>query len=252
MTPAPASETRRIDGVDLLRGLAIVMMIAYHFCYDLVYFRWAAWRMLEDPRWIAWRTVILSSFLLLAGVSLALRAHFRPTWRDFWRRWVQIAAAAALVTVGSALLFPRSYIYFGVLHHIALALVAARLMLGLGAWNAPIGTAIVALGAAVGFDVMNPKSLNWIGFATLRPYTEDYVPVFPWFGLVLIGVAIGQVWVKRGLPALPGPQRARAGMPEWITRGLTGLGRWGLTAYLLHQPILLSALWILHAMPHTM
>lgn len=234
----------RLDGVDLLRGIAIVMMIAYHFCFDLVLFRWAAWPMLADLRWIAWRSVILSSFLLIAGVSLALRQQFRPGWSDFWRRWVQLAGAALLVTLGSAWMFPRTFIYFGVLHHLALMLIVARLMQPLGLWNAAIGALVVVLGNTVGFAAMNPKWINWIGLITQKPYTEDYVPIFPWFGVLLIGMALGQFWRVRQF-AVPGfARRLRAVLPGAVDRGLTTLGRWSLTTYLVHQPILIGLLWL--------
>jgi len=226
------------------------MMIAYHFCFDLVLFRWAAWPMLADARWIAWRSVILSSFLLIAGVSLALRQHFKPAWPDFWRRWVQLAGAALLVTLGSAWMFPSTFIYFGVLHHLALMLIAARLLQPLGAWNALIGALIVALGNTVGFDAMNPKWINWIGLITQKPYTEDYVPIFPWFGVLLIGLALGEYWRARQFKTPAFAQRLRAGLPAWIDRGLTLLGRWSLTTYLVHQPILIGLLWLVTPARH--
>lgn len=244
------TSSARLDGVDLLRGVAIVMMIAYHFCFDLVLFRWAHWPMLADMRWIAWRSVILSSFLLIAGVSLALRAQFRPGWSDFWRRWWQLAGAAVLVTLGSALIFPRTFIYFGVLHHLALMLIVARLMQPLGRWNALIGLAIIMLGNSVGFDAMNPKWINWIGFITDKPATEDYVPIFPWFGVLLIGFALGDHWRTNQfkLPALV--QGLRGALPTWIDQTLTLLGRWSLTTYLVHQPILIGLLWLIAPARH--
>lgn len=237
--PAP-----RLNGLDALRGLAIVMMIAYHFCFDLVLFRWAHWPMLADARWIAWRSLILSSFLLIAGVSLVLRQQFRPGWPDFWHRWRELAGAAVLVTLGSALMFPRTFIYFGVLHHLALMLIVARLMLPLGRWNALIGAAIVILGNTIGFDAMNPKWINWIGLITHKPYTEDYVPLFPWFGVLLIGVALGQHWRTHGYAAPACVSNARARLPARIDRGLALLGRWSLTTYLVHQPILIGLVWL--------
>ena len=50
----------------------------------------------------------------------------RQGWPRFWRRWLQIAGCALLVSLGSAWMFPRSYISFGVLHGIALMLIVTR------------------------------------------------------------------------------------------------------------------------------
>ena len=71
---AAADLAPRLPIVDLLRGVAVAMMIVYHFCYDLSWFGWADFHMLLDARWIAWRTAIVSSFLLLVGVGFALLA----------------------------------------------------------------------------------------------------------------------------------------------------------------------------------
>jgi len=69
---SPGATHRRVDGLDALRGLAVVAMVAYHFAFDLAYFRVTAQNFYRDPFWLHSRTAILSSFLLVAGVSLVL------------------------------------------------------------------------------------------------------------------------------------------------------------------------------------
>jgi uncharacterized membrane protein len=229
------SKNTRLELIDGLRGLAVAMMISYHFCYDLVWFGWAQWRMLEDPAWITWRSVIVSSFLLLVGVSLALRQFYQVQTRDFWKRWAQIAAAALLVSVGSGLFAGQRFIYFGILHLVALALPLAALCARFGRWNAALGLAVIVLGLSLHSETFNPKPLNWLGFASIKPATEDYAPLFPWFGVVLVGMALGQAWIQRGLP----------GAHDRLPSVLCWLGRWSLTVYLTHQMILIGVLWLI-------
>jgi uncharacterized membrane protein len=62
----------RVAGLDALRGIAIVEMVVYHFCFDLRYFRLTRWDFEHDPLWLTARAAILSSFLLIAGISAAL------------------------------------------------------------------------------------------------------------------------------------------------------------------------------------
>ncbi len=119
--PAP-----RLPLVDVLRGFAVAQMIVYHFIYDLNYFGWVTLRMLSDQPWVGWRAGIVTQFLLLVGVGLVLRTSFKPGLVDFWRRWAQIAGAALLVSVGSAAVFGPRFIWFGILHFVAAALVLAR------------------------------------------------------------------------------------------------------------------------------
>ena len=239
----------RVDVVDAARGFAVAMMIAYHVCFDLTYYGWATWAMLDDIGWIAWRNAIVGSFLFVVGLSLALRdARERGTpaaayaSRSFLLRAGQIAMAAVLVTAGSAALFPQSFIYFGVLHFVVVALWIARRAPRLGRWSIALGVVVIAIGTSFHATAFDPKAINWIGFAEHKPITEDYVPLFPWLGLVLIGCGVGAAWSRRGW-RLAGPAaRAWTATPAMLRRLFITTGRWSLTIYLVHQPVLLGAM----------
>ena len=69
----------------------------------------------------------------------AVATHRGQTWAQFGRRWIQIVGCALLVTAGSAWMFPQSFIYFGVLHGMAVMLVLVRLTAGWGNWLWPLG-----------------------------------------------------------------------------------------------------------------
>ena len=36
--------------------------------------------------------------------------------------------------------------------------------------------------------LLNGRALNWLGLVSRKPFTEDYVPVLPWLGVMLIGL----------------------------------------------------------------
>jgi uncharacterized membrane protein len=235
---------QRLAIVDALRGFAVAQMIVYHFIYDLKYFGWLKIMMTRDQPWVGWRTAIVTQFLLLVGVSLVLRTSFKPALADFARRWVQVAGAAALVSAGSWFLFGPRYIWFGILHFVAAALLLARPLVSLGGWNLLLGLAVLAAGLLYKDAVFNATPANILGFVTAKPRTEDYVPIFPWFGVVLIGVALGSWWQRSGYP-LAQPLRRLNDAPP---RTLQFLGLWSLTAYLVHQPILLSMLWVVRTL----
>ena len=242
-------ESPRLDIVDAARGAAIAMMIAYHFCFDLTYYDWAQWAMLDDPRWIAWRTTIVASFLVLVGISLALRDARERTMVDshlasraFVTRWLQVAATALIVTTGSALLFPESFIYFGVLHFVAVALWICRRAPRMGAWAVALGAAAIALGVWVHDPTFDPRIVNWIGFPEHKPITEDYVPLLPWLGVVLLGCGLGALWTRRDCRLSPLVAKAWRGTPHGLRALLATSGRWSLTIYLIHQPILFGAM----------
>jgi len=100
----------RIAVLDAFRGSAVIAMIAYHFCFDLRYFRLARFDFEHDAFWLGARAVILSSFLFAAGISVALALHRDPSGRRYWRHVAIIAASALAVSVASYVMFPRTYI----------------------------------------------------------------------------------------------------------------------------------------------
>jgi uncharacterized membrane protein len=84
--------------------------------------------------------------------------------------------------------------------------------------------------------VLNTPAFNWLGLISRKPITEDYVPLVPWLGAVWWGMASGQ-WVLRHRPNW----LDAAGAPRTVVRtGLVTLGRWSLSYYLVHQPVLMG------------
>jgi uncharacterized membrane protein len=231
----------RYDRLDALRGAAIVWMTAFHFSFDLNHFGWIRQNFYADPVWTGQRTAIVSLFLFCAGLSQAVAQAQGQGWARFWKRWGQIAGCALLVTAGSWFMFPRSYIFFGVLHGIAVMLVLVRLTAGWGRWLWPAGAVALLLPTLLaplhathpGLEVLNHAPLHWLGLVTRKPITEDYVPVFPWLGVMWWGMAAGQWLLSHRREVLTGPL-APAGRP------LAWLGRWSLTWYMLHQPVLIG------------
>jgi uncharacterized membrane protein len=228
-------QPQRYDRLDALRGLAMVWMAVFHFSFDLNYYRLLtpAQNFYADPFWTLQRTAIVSLFLLSAGLSQALVHELGQSPRRFWRRWAQIAGCALLVSAGSWFMFPRSWISFGVLHGMALMLILARALAPLGMWLWPLGVVALLLPRVVQYPVFDNRWLNWTGLVTHKPITEDYVPVLPWLGVMLLGLAAGQ-WLlthRRALMAGPLPR---------VLAPLALLGRWPLSFYMAHQPVLIG------------
>jgi uncharacterized membrane protein len=234
--PAAQPAASRIEGIDTLRGLAIVAMIAYHFAFDLRFFGLIRADFENDPFWLGARATIVSSFLLLVGVSLVLAREFNVPTRGFARRVALIALCALAVTIGSYAVFPERFIYFGILHCIAFASVLARPLAGRPLLAMALGTAVIAAGLVLSHPCFDTRANSWIGFNTVKPATEDFVPLFPWLGVVLLGIALGHGLVRQDFaPVAP---LARA------PQALRWLGRHSLVVYMLHQPMLLGLLWL--------
>lgn len=238
--PAPVAEaaTSRIAGIDALRGLAVIAMVAFHFCFDLAHFGVLAANFYRDPFWLHARTGILSSFLLLAGVSLVLAQRTERGRAGFWRHVATIAACALLVTAGTYIAFPQSFVSFGVLHAIALSLVLLRPLAARPWWALALGVGVVVAGNVVAHPAFDGPPWGFVGFATVKPRTEDYVPLFPWTGVMLVGIALGHALVRNGFRAV-GPFGALPRVVGW-------LGRHSLAVYMLHQPLLFGTLFMVY------
>ena len=101
--------------------------------------------------------------------------------------------------------FPRSYIWFGVLHAVAVALVLARPLIPFPRASLAIGILVIVAGLALSHPAFDNRALGWLGFMTAKPSTEDYVPLFPWAGALLCGVASD----TRSSASAPPPRHSR-------------------------------------------
>ena len=242
--PKPLTTNRiRFDAVDALRGTAIVWMTAFHFCFDLNQFGYIKQNFYADPFWTWQRATIVSLFVFCAGLSQAIAAHQGQTSQRFWRRWAQVAGCALLVSAGSYLMYPKSFIYFGVLHGIAVMLVVVRFSSSWGRWLWPLGALAIAMPLIASSahiywteaTFLNEKAFNWLGLISKKPITEDYVPLLPWLGVMWWGMAAGQFWLGRRASWLTVPVPSALAPAAW-------LGRWSLRWYMLHQPVMIGAL----------
>ena len=240
--------SRRFERIDALRGAAMVWMTLFHFGFDLSFLGYWQQDFLLAPFWTLQRACIVGLFLFCAGLGQAVACKQQQTWRRFFRRWVQIVGCALLVTAGSWAVFPVSFIYFGVLHGLAVMLLLARATAGskpawlLGAGVVAMGLPWLAAWALAGpmhgwADTFNAPALNWLGLISQKPFTEDYVPLLPWLGVLWWGMAAGQWLLKHHSP------RLQQSVPRFA-QPLAVLGRWSLSYYMLHQPVLLAVLWL--------
>jgi uncharacterized membrane protein len=225
----------------MVRGSAVVLMVAYHFCYDLNYFGLARFDFYRSAFWQGSRIAILSLFLGIVGVSLHLSTTPLLRWRPFLRRLAVIGACAALVSAGSYLLFPERWIYFGALHFIAVASVLALPFLRFDRTILPVAGVFLAAGYFLRFPLFDRPALQWVGLMTHKPPTEDYVPLVPWLAVVLLGVFLGRQLYGRASP----PSWAQAQARNTAAHVLAVGGRHSLAVYMLHQPILMGLLLVL-------
>lgn len=237
--------------LDLIRGLAVITMVFYHFLYDLNYF--SVYPLdVRSGIWLYFAEATATTFIVLVGVSLTLSASRSRIRGDsgklfarLFKRGVKIFSLGLGITMVTYLLIGRGFIIFGVLHLIGVSIVLAYPFLRLRTFNLFAGSAIVLMGIYLQGLTFNFPWLLWLGFVPYDFYTLDYFPVLPWFGLVLIGMYLGNRFYKDGRRGFKLPDLSGFFIVNW----LSALGRNSLVVYLVHQPVLVAALFLAGVTP---
>jgi uncharacterized membrane protein len=237
---APSRRRDRIWEIDFLRGLSIILMVGYHLLYDLGAMAGVGSLLgfttdLSTPAWLAAQYFFAALFVVLSGTSSTLS-------RGNVRRSLKLLAVALLVTAVTFVFNRAATVHFGILH----CLGASILLYGLAFERAKAPACAVAGAAVIGLSAALPFALKGvpIRFDWLLPFgihspgysSFDYFPLLPWFGIFLAGAALGKsVYaskrsvIRRRLPAT----------------FINFAGRHSLLIYIVHQPVILAALYLL-------
>lgn len=241
-----AMKSPRIALIDMARGIALIAMAVFHFNFDLELAGLEKPGYIAQPHWVNFARVIAASFLMLVGFSLALSHKNGVHWHKFWVRFAKVALAALIITIATYFATPDVFIFFGILHQIALASLLGLLFLRLP-WGV---VAIIALFVLFMRDTLRTEFLDasiwwWSGLSQVIPRSSDYVPVFPWFSWVLAGIAAAKLSEKRGWLSRLAAIRFEEPLPvARIASFLQLLGRNSLLFYLAHQPIMIALIYI--------
>lgn len=241
------TSSKRFYEIDTLRGIAIIMMVIYHLSYDL-YFLASFPIKINSLQWVIFQRATASLFLLLVGISLTI-SHSRAkqvfSGKELFvrnlKRGIRIFLWGAIITLFTFVFLSNGVIFFGILHLIGVSIIISYPLLGHKYRNLGLGLAVIALGSYLGNFTFNTPYLLWLGFEPEYFFSFDYFPLLPWFGVVLIGIFLGNL-------AYPNCKR-RFDIPDLsnnlITIILSFLGKHSLKIYLIHQPIIILLLYAL-------
>ena len=240
--------------LDLLRGIAICMMVFMHFSYDVRYeFGISTFSYLvSDWFWAFVHPVILVLFVGVSGVCCSFS-------RSNVKRGLTLMSFALLFTVTTLIVTYVLGIYclilFNVLHLLALSTLvyalldflctksgisrnAGTFIIGL------IGIYIIVLNNEIHlYDYSTSNMLFFpIGFRIDDAWpVADYMNIIPWMGVFLTGSALGRSCYAEKKSLFPdAPNAVRK-----ISSPFEFLGRHSLFIYLVHQPVIYGILYII-------
>ena len=230
ISPSPKA---RIVLIDVARGIALIAMVIYHFTWDLEFYGFAALGTTTQTGWVLFARSIASTFLFLAGVSLFLNHQNGIRWKSFGKRMTTVAAAALIITVSTYLTTPKAYIFFGILHAIALFSLLGLVFVFLPWWlTAATAVAVFVFTEPLRTEIFANPVFWWLGLSPKIPASSDFVPLFPWLSATLAGIATSKLFHKFGWLE----SRRDIGASSLSNRTLGFIGRHSLLFYMLTNP----------------
>jgi len=235
-------QTSRYWEIDFCRGIAILMMVVFHVVFDLGYFD--IYPVSTDRGF--WRYFGLSTaslFLLIVGVSFsvsysraAVNLSGLQIYRKFLYRGAGIFALGLMVTLGTRFYLGEGFVIFGILHLIGVSIILAPFFYRFGKFNLLLGVVTTILGFVIGI-IPGPVWLLPLGVHPATFWSVDYTPLFPWFGMVLIGIGTGSILYPNGVRRFSFPQ-----IPPLGSAAVIFSGKHSLLLYLVHQPVIILIL----------
>lgn len=231
----PSNHSSRFLELDLWRGIAVIAMIVFHFVFDLSFFLGAPVDVYTGF-WFWFARAIAGSFILLAGISIPLalsRKRPRSEHTYLIHRGLLLLGVGFLITIVTYFLFPAYTIWFGILHALGTFTLLSIFFRNHFQLSLITGLMIGISGILLTLNVLTAPPI--IGLFPVIFSTFDYFPLFPWFGIFLIGLGISQWLYPAGNPRFP----IRISLNP-LTHFLLYCGRQSLGIYLIHQPILIG------------
>ncbi len=242
--------------IDFLRGIAVLLMLGYHFLYDLDFFGLAEFELNSGFLSYIGRGAA-ELFILVSGAALSISysrsnspgsslttASIYPVsaskqFPKYLRRGLKLFTLGLVLTAITRIFLPERYILFGILHFFGVAAILAYPYLRLKEENLFMALLFLIPGLWLAERTFGFSTLVWLGFQPEHFQTLDYFPIFPWFGLVLVGIYIGNTLYSGGSRQFGVPALESSG----AVKSFAWLGKHSLIIYFIHQPLFLALLW---------
>jgi uncharacterized membrane protein len=239
------SSTRFIE-LDVIRGFALMFMIVLHLMWDLDYFG----ILKLNAEFYQSNVIVQVLFFSIVGVCQSLKSNYENLTDDQRRiktkkmatRGLYIIGCGMLISIATFIVMPDRPIFFGVLHCIGLSILLSIPLIRLKEKSILIALPCIVGGIILGnIPVQDPNYLQLIiGLhqTDIMRYTIDYFPILPWFGVTMLGVAIGSLLYKNNTRQFRFPELS-ANKPA---KFCSWCGRHTLSIYLIHQPLIAGVL----------
>lgn len=231
---------KRIPAIDIFRTIALVLMILYHFIYDLDV--WTNLPINVDTFFWFWEGKISALlFIFLSGLSSGLSK--RPV-----KNGIKVLLWGLVVTLVTLIVLPNEYVRFGILHFLGTMMIIYPLLKRLPSVVLLLSACLaIGLGFFISSQVVHtalllPLGLTYPGFNTM-----DYYPLFPYSGVTLLGILFYRYRLAKSKNEEKHPIDSLSERSSLLSHPIfRNISSHSLGIYLIHQPILLLIIFSLN------
>jgi len=221
---------KRYEFLDFTRGVAILLMFIYHLSFGLAQLGLVKINFSTELFWVSFRTLIVFLFLSLVGIGLYLASSNSLKIKPYLKRLLLLTLYFSLITLLSKIVRPNYYVFFGILHLIFVCSILGLLFIRFYWFNLIFGLSLFLLGKVLTFSILNHPWLIWIGMSETKPITDDFAPLIPWFGFLLIGIFLGKYFFEKNEFSSLNTWHTSA----WYTALISWMGRHSIHLYFIH------------------
>ncbi len=222
-------ESRRIWEIELLRAIAIILMVIFHIVFDLNQFVDIDINY-QSGFWYWEGKISALIFIFLAGISSGFS-------KNNVKRGIKVLAFAMVITFVTYFIFKEQYIRFGILHFLGISMILFPLLKRMNAWFLFISAVVIAL-AAIPLDdtladtsLLLPFGVMYEGFSTV-----DYYPLSPYLSVFILGILAYKLYYykKQSLFKF-----------SYQNEHISMISKNSLAIYLIHQPVIIASIFLL-------
>ncbi len=239
MKEFPSATSTRYEYIDVLRGIAIVLMIVFHLNYSLVHIFWIEFLNLSEIFWYILWNISALGFIFISGISffLAEKKYGKGILKKYWKYSMILVVLAGMISFITYFFFPEEYIRFGILHFFALSFFLLPFFSIFRYLNGLIWISIIIYGVLF-IPIVENKYLFFLWFTYPWFSSSDYYPLFPYFWVLLLGYILGLFLQKQGKFSI----FHKVGESNSLEIALEYIWKKSLLVYLIHQPIIIAVI----------
>lgn len=228
--------------IDFVRGFAVTLMLISNFITDLQYFYSYS---KNELFWLIFARIVAFMFVFISGMVLYISyENAKKTNKNlvlkYGKRAVFLIFLGMLITLITYFFIPEDFIRFGVLHLLGISSILALPLLKL---NTKCIIFIAVFFIFIGLIFTNvdihTNILLPFGLVSKNFSSIDYFPIFPWFGVFLLGIFISRIFYSKGERNFLLKKLENFDLSKSI---FCKLGKKSLLIYFIHQPLYLIIL----------